>query len=80
MLYSLLISTIALAMAIPTLCLLSFRWGFRYGNDGKTASEKKMSPKIFTKPRKESKEMKRNREILENIENYCGDGSNQKKI
>lgn len=80
MLYSLLIATIALAVAIPPLCLLSFRWGFRYGNDGKTAAETKIKPKSLSRPRKESKEMKRNRAILENIGNYSGDGSNQKKL
>ena len=40
----------------------------------------KIKPKIFSKPRKENKEVKRYRAILENVENYSGDGSNQKKI
>ena len=80
MLYSLLFSTIALCISMPVLCLYAFRWGFRYGCDGKKASESSMKPKILSRPHKESEEMKRNRQILENIENYIGDGTNQKEL
>lgn len=80
MLYSLLIAVFILAVSIPPLCLLSFRWGFRYGRDGEKAVEEKVVPQLPRAPHKESEEMKRQRKILQNMENYSGDGSNQVDI
>lgn len=68
------------AVATVALCFLSFRWGVRFGNQPMEAAKQDLKLGFPHKKRKESEEMKRMGKILENIENYGGDGSNQRKI
>lgn len=80
MLYNLVVGILILAFAIPVLCLMSFRLGFRYGSDGKAASEAKIVPTFRKKNRNTSKEMERVQKISQNVENYSGDATNQVKV
>lgn len=74
------ISSILLTAASVTLCFLSFRWGIRFGKDPAEAAERSAKPNFPHKKRKEDPETDKMRRVLENIENYVGDGSNQRKI
>ncbi|MCI9596675.1 MAG: hypothetical protein HFE75_05125 [Firmicutes bacterium] len=71
---------ILLAFSIVLLCFLSFRWGVRFGKDPAEAAERSAKPNFPHKKRKEDPETDKTRRVLENIENYVGDGSNQRKI
>ncbi len=71
---------ILLAFSIVLLCFLSFRWGVRFGKDPEAAAERPAKPDFPREKRREDPETDKTRQILENIENYVGDGSNQRKI
>lgn len=79
MLYNILL-VMLLAFTIILLCFLSFRWGVRFGKDPQTAAERSITPGLPHKKRQEDPEAEKMRQILENVENYSGDGSNQRKI
>lgn len=74
------ISSILLTAASVTLCFLSFRWGVRFGKDPTEAAERPLKPDFPRKKRREDPELDKMRRILENVENYTGDGSNQRKV
>ena len=73
-------SSMAVAAASVALCFLSFRWGVRFGKDPQAAAERSITPNLPHKRRQEDPELGKMRQILENVENYTGDGSNQRKI
>lgn len=66
--------------ATVALCFLSFRWGVRFGKDPAEAAERDWKPEFPHGKRKGNPEMEKMEKILENVENYSGDGSNQRKI
>lgn len=74
------VSSMVVAAASVTLCFLSFRWGVRFGKDPQAAAERSITPNLPRKRRQEDPEMDKMRRIFENVENYTGDGSNQRKI
>ncbi|NBI63171.1 hypothetical protein D3Z38_08960 [Clostridiales bacterium] len=71
---------ILLAFSIVLLCFLSFRWGVRFGKDPEAAAERPVKPDFPHKKRREDPELDKTRQILANVENYTGDGSNQRKV
>lgn len=73
-------SSMFVAAASVTLCFLSFRWGVRFGTDPQAAAERSIAPNLPHTKRREDPELNKMRQILENVENYSGDGSNQRKI
>lgn len=79
MLFSILLA-ILLTCSIVFLCFLSFRWGVRFGKDPSAAAERSVTPNLPRKRRQEDPKMEEMRRILENVDNYSGDGSNQRKI
>ena len=79
MLYSILL-VLLLTLTIVALCFLSFRWGVRFGKDPQATAERSITPNLPRKKRQEDPELGKMRQILENVENYTGDGSNQRKI
>ncbi len=77
--YNVLISAVfGIGIAIVAPCF--FIWGFRTGKSEKSTESTVKKPFLLPKSHKESEEMERNRAILANIENYSGDGSNQRRI
>jgi len=73
-------STMAEAAASVALCFLSFRWGVRFGTDPQAAAERSLTPNLPRNKRQEDSELNKMRQLFENVENYSGDGSNQRKI
>lgn len=69
---------VTLAVSMPFFCLYFFKRGVKFGLNKETAAEEKTLPKIGKTPKDPEREKWRT--ISENINNYTGDRTGQKKV